>query len=725
MKIKNLNDIQAIRDYHARIGAEAVSFRRAEIRETTPQGYPKAVVVIVYDRKAKSVKLYPDRKDKAPSDDELKAILDGLAEADFPNSTVADSLPNHLFDVDPEMIFAYWNENHTKVGFVEHRINDERGGKIYLPWTYFDDGEWRQQEPDDGLPLYGVWGLRDGPKRVMVHEGAKAARGAQRAADDPGHPFHESMKLFTHLGWSGGTERARSTRWGMLKGIDDITICPDNDLPGKRVLRQLSQLMPRPATVQAVNWPADFPTGFDLGDTIDKIPQKYIDHHWQPTEDRLVLTWATEETTIGDKTVYYVRESFGRQWVYISNNDLFVEKKHPSRFYPRDVFDNHFRAFSHVKKLSDLMLTSEHVERYFERTYLPGLPIGSFTDNSGNSVLNVYTPTRVKPSSGDVTPWIDFLSYLFPVDSERQEVADFVATLIARPQNRPGYGLLMYSIKQGTGKSTLTNFLETLVGHHNASSPDAKTIVDSSFNTWLANKVLVVCAEIYEGHSWKAYLALKSAMTERSITLKEKYMTDRLIPNHVWFVACSNSPQAMRIEEGDRRWLVPTVTEEPRPKKYFVELYAWFENGGAAMVLDWALNYARPYLSVANAVPMTNRKSEMIEGSEEDDIRNARSIVEYIADKRSKEGKPPSFYFDMGQLRSFAQRGVDQRDLTNSKQFTQKLLQKGIIEPYKRVKRAGDVMRTYIYTPTVDGIVSRSDDFVNLSDCGLDDILSM
>jgi phage/plasmid-associated DNA primase len=200
------------------------------------------------------------------------------------------------------------------------------------------------------------------------------------------------------------------------------------------------------------------------------------------------------------------------------------------------------------------------------------------TLNEGN--VNVYQPTHVRPVKGDVTPFKEFLTKLFPIEQERIAVTDFIATMIARPQQRPGFGLLLYSIKQGTGKTTLCNFMETLVGRHNVSLPDAATIVNDSYNTWVNNKVLAVCAEIYEGHSWKAYLRLKQTISDRSLTLKEKYMTNRTIPNYVWIIACSNDPQAVRVEDTDRRLLIPEVTEEAAGQAYFTKLYDWFEHGG-------------------------------------------------------------------------------------------------------------------------------------------------
>ena len=80
------------------------------------------------------------------------------------------------------------------------------------------------------------------------------------------------------------------------------------------------------------------------------------------------------------------------------------------------------------------------------------------------------------------------------------------ATLVARPDIRMEYGVLLISEMQGVGKGTLgERILAPLVGPWNCSFPTEQSIVDSSFNSWIAHKRLAVVHEIYAGHNIKAY----------------------------------------------------------------------------------------------------------------------------------------------------------------------------------------------------------------------------
>ena len=105
------------------------------------------------------------------------------------------------------------------------------------------------------------------------------------------------------------------------------------------------------------------------------------------------------------------------------------------------------------------------------------------------SAINLHIPSQIKPAMGDPAPWIEFLSYVFPMESERKNVERWCATLIARPERRMEYGLLLVSEAQGIGKTTLgSEVLGKLVGDHNVGYPSEKTITDGTFTDWIANK---------------------------------------------------------------------------------------------------------------------------------------------------------------------------------------------------------------------------------------------
>ena len=248
------------------------------------------------------------------------------------------------------------------------------------------------------------------------------------------------------------------------------------------------------------------------------------------------------------------------------------------------------------------------------------------------SAVNLHTPTRIKARRGDVGQWMRFMDYLVVDERERHELMRWCATIIARPDIRMEYGTLMVSEHQGIGKTTLgSQILAPLVGIQNVGTPTENDIVNSDFNEWLANKRLVIVNEIYSGHSWKAYNRLKSYITDREVTVNQKYQRPYLVENWAHVFACSNSLRALRMEEDDRRWFYPTLTEVSWSRDKFTELHGWLKSGGLSIIKQWAERW-EDYILPGQRAPMTERKRELITESRSEAQRECASLANTISE---------------------------------------------------------------------------------------------
>ena len=165
-----------------------------------------------------------------------------------------------------------------------------------------------------------------------------------------------------------------------------------------------------------------------------------------------------------------------------------------------------------------------------------------------------------------------------------------------------------------------------MVGTQNTGYPTESQIVQSEFNGWLANKRLCVVNEIYSGHSWKAYNKLKSAITDKEIEVNEKYQRSYTIENWCHIFACSNSMRALRIEEDDRRWFYPEVTEDKWPREKFEKFHNWLRSGGIQIIKHWAAKFG-DYVSKGQPAPMTERKKELIYASRTEGQQEAAELA--------------------------------------------------------------------------------------------------
>jgi hypothetical protein len=204
------------------------------------------------------------------------------------------------------------------------------------------------------------------------------------------------------------------------------------------------------------------------------------------------------------------------------------------------------------------------------------------------------------------------------------------------------YALLLVSETQGVGKTTLAEkILAPLIGVHNVSFPNEKQVTDSKFTSWLVHKRLAVVNEIYAGEKRKAYDNVKSYITEVDIDVEEKFQKPYKIRNHTHILATSNSLKALKLDIGDRRWLVPGVTEELRPQAYWSQYNEWLRGDGLSYIAAWAREFVTTHGAVETGAhaPWTRAKQEMIEENMSPGMMLVAKVLDNIKDNING-GKP-------------------------------------------------------------------------------------
>ena len=640
MKISNLTDVKSIRDYLNRIGAEPRSLRTAVVKENHGK-YWKDIAVIKFTRTGE---VECTSMAHAPTDLEQQAIINEIAGCTWPELKPIKQIvapPKMIKEADKESIFEFRDLTGNLL-MVQVRLEVE-GDKKYIPWTYWDDDEWRACEPDGQLPLYNLDRIKDS-NTVFIHEGAKAARYVQWMVDGKtrearealaAHPWGQELAYSVHLGWIGGALSPYRTDWSPLRaaGITRAYIVSDNDEAGRSAVPAISQQLRMPTFV--IQFTDEFPASFDLA---DKFPERLYgnaDHknfYIGPTFRDCIhpATWATDlmpNPSGKGRPIAVLRDSFKGMWAYVEEADAFVCTEMPEIVRTEAILNKMLASFSHVQDTTRLIVKA-YQGRSTRICYRPDHP-GLLVTFKGSSAINLHVPSTIRSSEGDAKPWTDFLDYLFIHEKERKEVMRWCATLIARPEIRIGYGLLLISERQGVGKTTLgASILAPLVGPQNVGFP-GENDVTAAFNDWVANKRLAVVSEIYSGSSWKAYHALKAVITDKDITVNQKYMRQYVIENWCHIIASSNSMRALKMEGDDRRWFYPEVTEVPWPQKKFNEFRAWLEGGGLKIIKYWAERYG-DYIMPSERAPMTERKREMIEGSRSEAASEAAAVGETL-----------------------------------------------------------------------------------------------
>lgn len=643
-------DFPALAAYVDRIKAECRNFFRYMIVEHKANGYysEKVYISISPDGQVKVT----DENYK-PTKEEAKAIENELVRryAELPNSVCANSaLMDDLRSIcgypGEHTLYEFYDrsvEGHNNIIMVQQRVEPAGGKKFFLNWSYWSDGIWRKMEPDRPLPFWKPKEVDPGAP-IMVHEGGKTAKMLNELKKMPAklaqHPWGEVIKCYEHWGMIGGALVPHRSDYKELKDEKRsqlVYVC-DNDSAGKRVLQRFSEFYGGALT--GVMFDERFPPTWDMGDA-------FPDHFFK--EGRYIgpqfeefVTFATFATRkIPNETgkgapVAVITDNFAAEWYHCVSPEVFIHRQWPSLVLTLNEFNNHVRPFSHVDD------TARHIKK--EKacksallSYQPGLPSGIYADVDG-AYINTHVGSRIKEPKHphDYAPWTRFMEHLVPDEKDRHELLRWCATLIARPDIKMLYGVLLISETQGIGKGTLgERVLAPLVGLQNCSFPSETEIVDGNYNYWAAHKRLAVVHEIYAGHSAKAYNKLKSIITDKQLTVMKKYQANYIIENWVHVLACSNSTRALQLSMDDRRWLVPKLTEIKKPSSYWEEFNGWLLDGGLEAVWWWAKQFVEKYGPVlrGEAAPWTAAKKEVVEDGYSPGMELIGNLLDMVKDK--------------------------------------------------------------------------------------------
>ena len=690
----NYTEIEALAAYINRIGAEQRTFRRFEIPGIKGRGHYKpwkGVVVVLDDGKIVPKGVAEELR---PTEEEEAAVIKAYAamkkrgivpphQREF-GPSIAEAKRIEL-GVAPENWFVFLTKDRQNVRWCQERVEKiSLEGGDYIPhslWVNGGEESWEKMEWEgNGLtlwypPLRRKEALDTGYRNICLHEGAKAARFITEMLLDKeragAHPWGKELAAYEHFGWPGGAPNAHRVDWSELlsMNINELVIVADNDGPGHNAVRSVSRFLAgKKVYCVSFGGPNDrsiWPHGFDLADewptneklwVVDKRSgqTRYVG----PSMDDLMTpaSWATDRNEGGSaekkkgrpksEELYHLHQSFKDEWIYVEEQGILVPQRLPNTWYNKERFNDVVAAYSDVKDTASLVI-KEIQCKVDSLGYIPGSP-HFVVHGERKRFVNSWTASRVTAVKGDIKPFLDFMEHLIPNKEDRHQVLRWIATIVARPSIKMKFGLLLVSIAQGVGKGTLMEkILLPLVGSKNVSTvTESQLLKGDSFNEWRVNKTLVLCHEIYSGHSRAAYYRLNDIITETSFRANEKFLRtyDAVSWNHV--CASSNSMQALNVPEEDRRWLIPSITENPRTADYWVSLNRWLTIEDGLGIIKWWAERFDHFVGEGERAPITDMKKRVIEGSMSDWQIICREFMDGVkqrwmdSDNKGRTGEP-------------------------------------------------------------------------------------
>lgn len=265
---------------------------------------------------------------------------------------------------------------------------------------------------------------------------------------------------------------------------------------------------------------------------------------------------------------------------------------------------NAFMIYDEGKNKNHLL--KDGVRFFDERTNM----FSHFTGYEYNELQNV----DVKVISG-------FMNHIKEVIAAGDEnvyeyILNWYAYILQNPNGKTGTALVLTGA-QGTGKNVFTNVLCHLMNRYSNKNLTNIDHIVGKYNQSIEGMKLIVCNELSSAETNK-YLnsdSLKSVITENQTDIRQMYLPVHPAQNVVNLILLSNNATPIKIENGDRRYVVSVVSDKYKgDRDYFKRLCNSFNDGFYENLFTFFMKRDVSKFEPEN-IPMTEAKKDLMEAS--------------------------------------------------------------------------------------------------------------
>ncbi len=242
-----------------------------------------------------------------------------------------------------------------------------------------------------------------------------------------------------------------------------------------------------------------------------------------------------------------------------------------------------------------------------------------------NGAWNCWPGWGVAPVPGDITPWTTILDHYFAGEpAARKWFEQWCAYQIQHPGVKLFTYALLWSREQGTGKSFLSYSLKAIFGRNGIEV--GNEALRAGFNAWQENKQFVIGDEITAGEARLDADKLKRMICQPVVRINQKFLPEYQIPDCINYLFNSNHPDAMFMEDRDRRGFIWRVPDERLPEEWWKKVAdPWLNTNprkhdgpGPAYLMHHLLSLDLTGFNASAPAPVTEAKLEMIGHSKSD-----------------------------------------------------------------------------------------------------------
>jgi hypothetical protein len=190
------------------------------------------------------------------------------------------------------------------------------------------------------------------------------------------------------------------------------------------------------------------------------------------------------------------------QFVWVVGMERFINIVDPVGNDERDIwkrsqFDSEFNKiwFPAPKRgsASDFLLRVPKggLQSFYRVAFKPGQP----RSLDGGLAFNMYRAPDVVPVEGDLAWWDAHLEYLFPEETYRNHLLDWMGWLVQNLDKKPKHALIIQGEVNGTGKSFIGKVLARILHEANVSIVPQNGL-SGRFNSWALQCKLILIEEL-------------------------------------------------------------------------------------------------------------------------------------------------------------------------------------------------------------------------------------
>jgi hypothetical protein len=404
-----------------------------------------------------------------------------------------------------------------------------------------------------------------------------------------------------------------------------------------------------------------------------------------------------------NRRVVYVRDP-GFIWDY----DM-TQRMTPGAFKEHAFSNVHFWE-KRVSKQGETLIKVPAAKAWLEwehRSECRGLTYAPGQDRvTGEGYLNAWQGWGVgSPAPGNVEHWKSLLLHLFGRDEEAQA---WFERWCAYPLQFPGAKLAtaaaIWGNVHGSGKTLVGHTLMRIYGKNSVELKDAD-LEDDRFE-WAENKQFVLADDILGGADRKLMRRLMTMVTQKYVRLNPKYIPSYFIPDTMNYYYTSNQPDALFMDDQDRRFFV----HEVRSGKYedYKRYVEWRDSEeGTAALWHYLLQLDLAGFDPQAPAPVTQGKETMIEIGKSDlgaFVYELRTNTEAVLARAHLEGD----LFTAQELHMLFDPSGEKRASPNA--LARELKRAGLHPPAtgSKIRLADGTMRTVYAVRNMDGWLRKS-----------------